>query len=288
MMAHRPSSLQSALEDAYWRRGNEAVHVFCIKLASQSGLFTARPCPSCLRPLGGCRLGGTIQAARPRHTSGRSAQQANQELDHNHIDREKAILPLYPGKAASAGSTAATTGIATAASSPAAAVASTTRRWLRFLIIIFPTFLSEERGGTNSPVTHRPSSLLALDRFGPCPSPELRATSGERPWFICPGAECGRRVAVLYGPGRYFLCRHCYDLVYQSQRENKIYRSLHRAQNIRKRLGGSANMMEPFPEKPKGMHWQTYERLWWEHHDAEMEQLIRMREWLDKTQQKVS
>src|SRR3712207_3595213 len=33
---------------------------------------------------------------------------------------------------------------------------------------------------------------------------------GERPWFICPSAGCGRRVVVLYGLGRYFLCRHCY------------------------------------------------------------------------------
>ena len=105
---------------------------------------------------------------------------------------------------------------------------------------------------------------------------------GERPWFICPGAGCGRRVAILYGPGRYFLCRHCYDLAYQSQRDNEMYRALHRAQDIRQRLGGSANMMEPFPEKPKGMHWRTYERLWWEHHEAEMEQLIGVREWLDK------
>jgi hypothetical protein len=45
---------------------------------------------------------------------------------------------------------------------------------------------------------------------------------GERMWFICPGAGCGRRVAVLYGPGRYFLCRHCYDLVYESQGENAM------------------------------------------------------------------
>jgi hypothetical protein len=110
---------------------------------------------------------------------------------------------------------------------------------------------------------------------------------GERPWFICPGASCGRRVAVLYGPGRYFLCRHCYDLVYESQRDNKMYRALRRAQTIRERLGGSANMMEPFPEKPKGMHWSTYERLWWEHHEAEMEQLLGMREWLDKFEKKV-
>jgi hypothetical protein len=45
--------------------------------------------------------------------------------------------------------------------------------------------------------------------------------------------------------------------------------------------------MEPFPEKPKGMHWKTYERLWWEHHEAEVEQLIGMRAWLDKMQKKV-
>jgi hypothetical protein len=75
---------------------------------------------------------------------------------------------------------------------------------------------------------------------------------GERPWFICPGAGRGRRVAVLYGLGRYFLCRHCYDLCYESQREDKTHRALRRAQKIRKRLEGSANMMEPFPERPKG------------------------------------
>ncbi len=110
---------------------------------------------------------------------------------------------------------------------------------------------------------------------------------GERPWFVCPGAGCGRRVAVLYGPGKYFLCRHCCDLVYQSQRDNVMYRALHRAQKIRERLGGSANFMEPFPDKPKGMHHDTYMRLFWEHHEAEMEQLIGMRAWLDKVEKEV-
>jgi hypothetical protein len=66
-----------------------------------------------------------------------------------------------------------------------------------------------------------------------------------------------------------------------------MYRALHKAQSIRKRLGGSANMTTPFPEKPKGMHWRTYERLFWEHHKAEMEQLAEMREWLDRFEEKV-
>jgi hypothetical protein len=105
---------------------------------------------------------------------------------------------------------------------------------------------------------------------------------GERPWFICPGSGCGRRVAVLYGPGRYFLCRPCYDLVYDSQRENEMTCALRRAQAIRERLGGSANMTKPFPERPKGMHHETYWRLREEHDEAEMEQLAGMRAWLDK------
>jgi hypothetical protein len=75
---------------------------------------------------------------------------------------------------------------------------------------------------------------------------------GERPWFICPGARCGRRVAILYGPGKYFLCRHCYDLRYESQREDKPHRALRRAQKIRQRLEGSANVMEPSPRGQRG------------------------------------
>jgi hypothetical protein len=46
-------------------------------------------------------------------------------------------------------------------------------------------------------------------------------------------------------------------------------------------------MTKPFPEKPKGMHWRTYERLWCKHHEADMEQLAGMREWLDRLEKKV-
>jgi hypothetical protein len=89
---------------------------------------------------------------------------------------------------------------------------------------------------------------------------------GQRPWFICPGVVhgrvCSRRVGILYGAGRYFLCRQCHDLVYESQREDLPTRLISKAQKIRRRLGGSASSMEPFPAKPNGMHWRTYSRLY--------------------------
>jgi len=110
---------------------------------------------------------------------------------------------------------------------------------------------------------------------------------GERPWFVCPGVACGRRVAILYRQGKYFLCRHCYDLRYESQREDKKDRALRRAHKIRTRLGGSANMMELFPERPKGMHLDTYMKLFWQHDEAHREELAGMREWLDKLQKRV-
>jgi hypothetical protein len=48
---------------------------------------------------------------------------------------------------------------------------------------------------------------------------------GRRRWLVCPGVvngkACGRRVSVLYLPqtANYFLCRHCYGLVYRSAQE---------------------------------------------------------------------
>ncbi len=43
------------------------------------------------------------------------------------------------------------------------------------------------------------------------------AFGGSRPWFLCPGEGCGRRVAILYGPTFPLLCRLCRDLAYASQ-----------------------------------------------------------------------
>ena len=84
---------------------------------------------------------------------------------------------------------------------------------------------------------------------------------GRRWWFLCPAR--GDRVAKLYLPpgGRIFACRMAYGLAYRSQRERAHDRALNRTQNIRTRLGGSPSLLEPFPDKPKGMWWRTYWRL---------------------------
>jgi hypothetical protein len=88
---------------------------------------------------------------------------------------------------------------------------------------------------------------------------------GQRPWFVCSIYSnvryCGRRAAVLYGAGELFACRRCWGLAYESQQETPMRRGVFKAQKIRMRLGGSVNLFEPFPGKPKRMHWRTYLRL---------------------------
>lgn len=81
---------------------------------------------------------------------------------------------------------------------------------------------------------------------------------GRRQWFLCP--ECNRRVAVVYG-GKYFRCRHCQNLTYASQQEDKADRFMRKSRKIRRQMGGSNNLIEPFPWKPKNMHWSTCWRL---------------------------
>lgn len=97
---------------------------------------------------------------------------------------------------------------------------------------------------------------------------------GQRPWFRCSihanGVYCGRRVSKLYAGVRLFACRHCYNLAYQSQHEPPHGRALLKTQKIRMKLGGSPSLTEPFPHKPKGMHWKSYERLCIEAGEAEI------------------
>lgn len=93
---------------------------------------------------------------------------------------------------------------------------------------------------------------------------------GKRPWWKCPA--CARRVAVIYGAGKYFACRNCYGLCYGAQKENSSDRALRKAFKIRERLGDmDGGTFDLFPAKPKGMRWPTYWRLSLEYREAERE-----------------
>ena len=90
---------------------------------------------------------------------------------------------------------------------------------------------------------------------------------GDRYWFACPAVGCGRRVAVLYSAGKYYACRHCYQLAYTSQRETKGDRGYRGAGKIREKLGWQPGIGNPPGDKPKGMHWKTYNRFMNKHID---------------------
>ena len=81
--------------------------------------------------------------------------------------------------------------------------------------------------------------------------------------------QCGDRCGILYQKER-FACRKCHRLAYASQMQSTQQRSYSQARKIRRSLGGSGSLEEPFPKKPRGMHQSTYERLL-ERHDAYIE-----------------
>jgi hypothetical protein len=97
---------------------------------------------------------------------------------------------------------------------------------------------------------------------------------GVRPWFRCPGVvdgeECRRRVRKLYLPrgAVYWLCRECYDLGYRSSRtsgddvkqaELRYRRAFAKADAEDRRP--HPNGTPYLPEKPKGMHRDTFDDL---------------------------
>jgi hypothetical protein len=86
---------------------------------------------------------------------------------------------------------------------------------------------------------------------------------GTRPYFRCPA--CGRRCGALYATSTRFQCRICADLQYRSTRASPGDRKIERAEKIRWRLGWFPGAGLGHGDKPKGMHWRTYERLVREH-----------------------
>ena len=90
---------------------------------------------------------------------------------------------------------------------------------------------------------------------------------GERRWFQC--LRCARKCRVLFG-GRRFRCRRCHRVRYASQSETRLDRAHRGMFKIVKRLDPKEQCND-LPEKPKRMHWRTYNRLVerYEHYDGQ-------------------
>lgn len=93
-----------------------------------------------------------------------------------------------------------------------------------------------------------------------------------RYWFICP--MCGDRCARLFFKNKNWRCRACGDLVYLSQQRTKLdfWTWYFKAADIAQKIdpdyweNGITYMLTAwpfilFPEKPKGMHYETYEKM---------------------------
>jgi hypothetical protein len=87
---------------------------------------------------------------------------------------------------------------------------------------------------------------------------------GQRPWFLCPC--CSARVGKLYQSSLRgtLACRPCQQLTYVScqvgEREQLNLENV----KLRRKLGARGDDLSgfaPFPERPKGMHQRTYERI---------------------------
>lgn len=106
---------------------------------------------------------------------------------------------------------------------------------------------SVTRQGEKVPISERFDFAFSEQPFG-----------GRRRWIVC--RSCQRRCRVIYG-GTYFRCRQCYSATYPSQYEFIRLPGISRADRVRDKLGGEPGLINPFPRKPKGMHWRTYRRL---------------------------
>jgi len=108
---------------------------------------------------------------------------------------------------------------------------------------------------SHAPETKREANLLLVSRPQPF--------GGRRWWWKCP--RCDRRRGGLFLAGGW-ACRRCLRLTYRSQREHEWHRGDRRLRTLALRFGIPPEEAWDWtgsecPDKPKGMHWRTYDRL---------------------------
>ena len=86
-----------------------------------------------------------------------------------------------------------------------------------------------------------------------------RHFGGREAYFVCPA--CGERCRHLVLKDVQFRCRTCHGLKHSSTRERIQDRACRKAAKLRKRLGSETGPFAALPDRPKGMHASTYDRL---------------------------
>jgi len=92
-----------------------------------------------------------------------------------------------------------------------------------------------------------------------------------RLWFGCP--SCNNRCAILYGVGKLFLCRKCYDLPYRSQMKGQLDRLIDQKHKLGAFIFDDYSHGEGWKKK-KGMHHNTFQKAY--HRYREMDTQIDM------------
>lgn len=123
-----------------------------------------------------------------------------------------------------------------------------------FSVVVYEDYLELAYCAHNRQGTRLPTQIINLTRT-PC------NFGGYRPWFLCPGDQCGKRVAILYGPSP-FLCRHCWGIAYKSQREDKLQRLFRKLESLEAMFPDApAKIHAENLSRPKGMHHRRFELL---------------------------
>jgi len=84
-----------------------------------------------------------------------------------------------------------------------------------------------------------------------------------RYWFKCPKCNQRRRkLSLIKVDDNFplFLCRKCWNLVYQSQNLTQLDRLIHKKQHLLQSLTHNSEYL-PGITKPKGMHWNTFNQI---------------------------
>ena len=108
---------------------------------------------------------------------------------------------------------------------------------------------------------------------------------GATPYFECP--RCKRSVWHLYLTSGYNLCRHCCRLTYESRRQRSYDRMAETVHRLRMKLGGEPGFDQVIPDKPKGMHWRTYNGTCARIHAMERASWDRAAVWLGRLEARI-